>query len=300
MIEPWTGIAERLEPALAALQPPASYLVGRRCGRAGGPDNILLFQRHGFAPGSDIPHHHHRHVLILALAGSGSVCIDRHVHRLRPGRAVLIHPHQLHHYADVHPPLRWLFVTCEYDGPPLTRLYNRAAAMRPDQEGLLARLLELFADPRPEAAERLALLVQLLLGELSDHALPPPRDAPAVPGPARSDLLGRVNRILYDRLADPPGIAQLARELGLSASHLRALIRRSLGLGLGQYMLRVRLNQARMLLADPRLSIGEVARRCGFASLSAFSRAWRRATGASPRIARRPGTGADPPVTLIQ
>lgn len=53
-------------------------------------------------------------------------------------------------------------------------------------------------------------------------------------------------------------------------------------------MLRVRLNQARLLLRDPRLAVAEVARRCGFASPQSFSRAFRRMDGRAPRAARRP------------
>lgn len=291
MTDPWPAIATRLEPGLGAVAAPANYLVGRPCGRAGLPDSILLFVRQDLRADTTAITHHHRHVLILALAGAGSVCIDRHVHHLRPGRAVLILPHQLHHYADIRPPLRWLFVTFEQDTLAWRALFNRQAALHPDQEALVARLLALSADPRPEAAERLGLVLALLLGELAERALPAPDQRAAGPDAARTDLLGEVNRILYDRLEDPPGIAALAAELGLSPSHLRWQIRRSLGLSLGQYMLRVRLNQARMLLRDPRLAVAQVARRCGFASPQSFSRAFRRMDGRPPRAARRPAGG---------
>lgn len=280
--DPWPEIARRLEPALLRVPLPDSYHVGRRHGRPGLPENVLLFLRQDLRT-DQAGALHHRHVVILALAGSGGVCVDRHIHRLRPGRAVLILPHQLHHYVDVEPPLRWLFLTFEADASAHTRLYNRQAALHPDQEGLLLRLLRSFADERPVAAERLAMTASLLLGELADRRLRPPGSGPLQPEAARPDVLEQVNRILYQRLDRPPGIRGLAAEIGISPSHLRNLVRRSLGLSLGRYVLRVRLNHARILLADRRLKVGEVARRCGFGSLQAFSRAYRRMHGRSPR-----------------
>jgi len=280
--DPWPAIVRRLDPDLLRVPPPASYHVGRRHGHAGLPDNVLLFMRQDLRT-DQAGTHHHRHVLILALAGSGGVCVDRHIHRLRPGRAVLILPHQLHHYVDTQPPLRWLFVTFEAEAAAWTRLYNRQAAMHPDQEGLLLRLLRGFAEARPAGAERLALATALLLGELADRRLRPPGSGPTQPETARPDVLEQVNRILYRRLDRPPGIRGLAAEIGISPSHLRNLVRRSLGLSLGRYVLRVRLNHARILLADRRLRVGEVARQCGFGSLQAFSRAYRRMHGRSPR-----------------
>lgn len=289
-MDPWPEIAARLDPLLGTLPSPVDYHRGRTGGRPGSPDNILLFLRRMFGEASHATHHH-RHVLILALAGEGGVCVDRHVHLLRPGMAVLIHPHQLHHYVDVRGPLLWLFVTFEQDALAWRALFNRMSALRTDHEALLTRLVELFRDPRPEAGERLGLVAGLLLAELAERALPPPDDSAPAPADARLDLLGRINRIVYDRLDRPPGIAALAAQLGISASHLRWLVRRSLGIGLGQYLLRVRLNHARTLLRDPRLRVGEVGRRCGFASPQAFSRAYQRMHGCAPRAERSRNAG---------
>jgi AraC-like DNA-binding protein len=57
---------------------------------------------------------------------------------------------------------------------------------------------------------------------------------------------------------------------------------------------RLRLDLARRHLADPALSISEVAWRLGYREASAFSRAWRRWTGTTPREARAAALSSRP------
>jgi len=64
-------------------------------------------------------------------------------------------------------------------------------------------------------------------------------------------------------------------------------------MSLGRYMKRVQIHRARNLLVEGRLTVGEVGAACGFASVFAFSRAFRRAVGVSPRAYRRQQAAAD-------
>ena len=74
----------------------------------------------------------------------------------------------------------------------------------------------------------------------------------------------------------------IARELRLSASRLRLLVRQTLGLSMGRYLMRIRLHRATALLSGGRLTVAEVAAACGFASVFAFSRAFKRGLGVPP------------------
>ena len=57
---------------------------------------------------------------------------------------------------------------------------------------------------------------------------------------------------------------------------------RALGISPGSYYLRLRLQTAQRLVSDTQLSIRGVALRCGFDSLSSFSRAFKRQYGGEP------------------
>lgn len=94
--------------------------------------------------------------------------------------------------------------------------------------------------------------------------------------------------------AGDPRVETVSRDLGLSTRTLR---RRLEGHALSFKALvdRIRCDRAMRLLADPELTIGEIAYQLGFAAPSPFYRAFRRWTGASPerfRARRGPVDGA--------
>jgi len=94
-------------------------------------------------------------------------------------------------------------------------------------------------------------------------------------------------RLMESRLDSPLTTAAIARRLGLSARSLEMLFKQALGMGPGTYYLRLRLQAARRLLLDTRLSMQVVAVRSGFGSHSAFSRTFRQHYGFSPSAYRR-------------
>lgn len=93
--------------------------------------------------------------------------------------------------------------------------------------------------------------------------------------------------IMEDTLESPPPIADIARQLGLSARRLEMLFRQHLQSGPGAFYLRLRLTEARRLALDTRLGVGEIARRTGFSSPSTLARAFKQAYGTSISALRR-------------
>lgn len=94
-------------------------------------------------------------------------------------------------------------------------------------------------------------------------------------------------RLMEQRLDSPLTTEAIARRLDISVRTLELLFRQALGIGPGTYYLRLRLQAARRLLLDTRLPMQAVAVRCGFGSLSAFSRIFRRHFAVSPSGYRR-------------
>lgn len=79
-------------------------------------------------------------------------------------------------------------------------------------------------------------------------------------------------------------LAQLAR---LSQHHFCRAFKRSLGISPHQYLVQRRIERAKALLADRENSITHVALILGYSQASAFSLAFRKTTGRSPREFRR-------------
>ena len=76
-------------------------------------------------------------------------------------------------------------------------------------------------------------------------------------------------------------MAALAAHLAVSREHLSRTVRRHLGLDLRSFLRRERLRAAQRLLSDGA-AVKAAARAAGFASLSAFSRAFASEHGRSP------------------
>jgi len=77
-------------------------------------------------------------------------------------------------------------------------------------------------------------------------------------------------------------LAELAAVAGVSASHFKALFKRSTGLPVHQYVIRHRVERARLLLQERAATIADVAAQTGFANQSHLARWMRRVAGVTP------------------
>jgi transcriptional regulator GlxA family with amidase domain len=78
----------------------------------------------------------------------------------------------------------------------------------------------------------------------------------------------------------------MAAASGLSKFHFLRLFTAAYGIGPAAYAERCRLGRADALLRQTSLPIGEVAHRAGYDSQAAFTKAFRRRFGATPRASR--------------
>ena len=77
-------------------------------------------------------------------------------------------------------------------------------------------------------------------------------------------------------------VNDLAREIAMSPYHFAHQFTRSTGRSPYRFIIERRLSRAIDLLRDPRLTIGEIAAKCGFAHISHLSRHLHRVLGQSP------------------
>ena len=78
-------------------------------------------------------------------------------------------------------------------------------------------------------------------------------------------------------------VDDVAREVGVSRTHIEALFRRHLDSGVAEYIRNMRVEQVKHILLGTPWSIREVTAYAGFGNASHFSTMFRRATGLSPR-----------------
>lgn len=107
-------------------------------------------------------------------------------------------------------------------------------------------------------------------------------------GPAPEPVKRVIDAVLADPMRDWRA-KELGSLAGVSYSALRSLFKASQHESLHEFLQRTRLDQARVLLCDPRLSVKQVAERLHFSSDVYFSHFFRRATGLTPGEFRQKG-----------
>ncbi len=92
---------------------------------------------------------------------------------------------------------------------------------------------------------------------------------------------------LHANPEDPLSMADVATECGLTANYLGERFKAELGVSIGEYLNRLRVDRARELLAGSERSVTDIALSTGFDSASYFGKVFLRLTGHTPRNYRR-------------
>ena len=158
---------------------------------------------------------------------------------------------------------------------PAARSLDRLVELRAPALGWLARRLsvELHASDTaaPLAIEGLAL--ELLAGAT--------REAGRRPEPAPAWLLS-ADELLRARIGDCVRLSELAAELGVEPVRLARAFRTHLGVSVGEYGRRLRIEWAASQLEAGDRPVAEIAVEAGFADQSHFTRLFKRYVGTTP------------------
>lgn len=122
------------------------------------------------------------------------------------------------------------------------------------------------------------------------HADDPQVQPSVKPAARRHPVLARASRLMIETMEAPLEIGAIADAAGVSSRQLERLFRRELDQSPGAYYMALRLDRARELLRQTRMSVTDVSVACGFLSASNFSTVYSRRFGRSPR-AERVGEG---------
>ena len=105
--------------------------------------------------------------------------------------------------------------------------------------------------------------------------------------PKRFGRLSQALKVMHQRYAEPLTTVELARVAGISRSQFDRNFLRVFGQSPREYLLRVRVNAACRLLADPERKTTDIALETGFYDHSHFSRTFRRIMGLPPKTYRQ-------------
>lgn len=119
-----------------------------------------------------------------------------------------------------------------------------------------------------------------------------PSDSPRRRPPAAlpAAMLKRIHECCIEHLNEPLEVADLAAIAGMGAQRFGAAFKAATGRSPQQYLIGLRVDQARDLLVNSRLVIAEIALRCGFFDQSHLTTTFTRRVGVPPLRYRRQAT----------
>jgi AraC family transcriptional regulator len=103
----------------------------------------------------------------------------------------------------------------------------------------------------------------------------------------RVTWLSRAEEILRAHVTEPIGLEALAAEVGVHPCHLARAFRAHHRCTVGEFVRRLRVEQACARLADPDVELAALATELGFVDQSHFSRVFKRHVGRTPSEYRR-------------
>ncbi|MBV9959535.1 MAG: helix-turn-helix domain-containing protein, partial [Acidobacteria bacterium] len=107
--------------------------------------------------------------------------------------------------------------------------------------------------------------------------------SPSLPGYKLRQLTDWMN----EHMAEEFSLERLAEQAGLSRFHFQRLFKSATGISPSRYHINLRLNEARRLLRETKMSVVDVALEVGYTNPSHFAQLFRRETGLSPSDYRR-------------
>jgi AraC family transcriptional regulator len=156
--------------------------------------------------------------------------------------------------------------------------------------GTAQKLIRLVETAELDSRLYAETLASLLIVELT-HLHPARRQPQPRPAPHHGGLAAWQQRLVCDyleaNLHHNVSLVELAAMARLSVPHFCGAFARLLGMPPHRYQIHRRIEQAKMLLADQRRSVTEVALACGFSAPSNFAAVFRKTTGLTPRNYRR-------------
>lgn len=192
---------------------------------------------------------------------------------LHPGELLLFGPNQWHmQYSDGQ--VQFLTLSFLWEDHDFSGLTNRVIAAPVEIQQSIRSLLREYGQRLPNRDAFISAQVELLL--LQILRLPVDMKLHKKPSPTSERLhrqiIDKAVQIIASRIYGKLTVPELAAAVNVSASQLTALFQEYLGVAPAKYITRIRLEESKTLLANRKLSVGDVSRQLGYSSIQHFSK----------------------------
>lgn len=230
-------------------------------------------------------------LLHFCLSGMGYYYAGEKKYMVRAGQGFLIYPGDVTYYeADREDP--WTYLWVGFHGAKAEHYLSLCGLDREhltcrceDIEALCDCLHEMLKRNRATYSNELHLegLLFRFFGILAESA--------GIPYQADVKIgnvyVNKAVEYIQKNYQNPVSIGEISAYVSLNRSYLATIFQSTLGMSPQQYLLRFRMIKASELLMNTALSVGEIARSCGYPDPLAFSKAFKKTSGQSPTDYRK-------------
>lgn len=227
------------------------------------------------------------YLMLVPVEGTLSCTLDGQTAAASRGSVLLLDCHRPHAYQALEP---GSFYFLHFGGAMSAQLYRlinsqcglKIVSREPD---LFPRRIEALLEAREAGSEWReydvsCAVYQLLLSLLQDAT-------DSVAHGADQQIIAPIIDYIAGHLQEKLSVAGLASHFGYSAGYLTRLFRRYIGCAPYQFILRMRIDHGKHLLATTTLSVQEIADQTGFSNLANFCSAFRKCEGHTPGAFRK-------------
>jgi AraC-like DNA-binding protein len=235
-------------------------------------DILLFYHDYSFNSGTI----HSRYTLVIPFTEL-IYTIEKKEYLLNINDALFIKPYLHRAVPDLYPDYSRLIITFDFNSPQGYLPEEPVMTISDDAWQLISKLLEAY---KKEDNIVSSLTLTLLLCELSQ----------ATSGECSiqySEKVYQAINLINQYVGEYHAIKTLARQLDVSPNYLSKLFLDEVGMTLGKYIKRNRLNLAQRLLIETSYSIDEIAKRCAYDTIFSFSRFFKKESGLSPSEFRK-------------
>lgn len=234
--------------------------------------NPLIAGTHECDPGYGIKPAIRKYTLIhYVFRGKGTLFARENAYPVKAGQAFLIRQGEVANYrADTEDP--WYYCWIGFDGALAAHFDTLPPVISPPEE-IFRRMFRVTDIPAVTEYRLAAELFRLYAHLFS--------------GPVRSNPhVRQVENYIRQSYMHPIRIEHIARQLNLDRRYLSRLFKEKNGLSIQQYLLNVRMDEARNLLRQG-CSVQECAHMVGYEDVSNFSKMYKKHFGESPAYHRK-------------
>ena len=102
-------------------------------------------------------------------------------------------------------------------------------------------------------------------------------------GGATAQYIDQVKNYIHSRYHTPLSLTDVSHEIGISSAYLSSIFKEVVGMTFTNYLLDVRIEQAKELLTTRRYKVNEVARKVGYNDIRHFSELFKKKVGVNPK-----------------